>query len=69
MRLRLEVAGSKSVRTGTVPALVSKALHPAMEAQYLGMELDRINEELGLDGPSVARLGDSVCPCPNLSGQ
>lgn len=67
MRLRLEVAGPKSVRTGTVPALVSKALHPAMEAQYLGMELDRINEEL--KGLEVARLGDSVCPCPNLSGQ
>ena len=69
MRLRSEVTSSKSVRTGAMPALVSKALHPAMEAQYLGTELDRINEELGLEEPSVARLGGSVCPCPNLSGQ
>lgn len=52
-----------------MPALVSKALHPAMEAQYLGMELDRINEELGLEGPSVARLGDSVSLPQPLSGQ
>lgn len=29
MRLRSEVAGSKSVRAGAVLALVSKALHPA----------------------------------------
>ena len=33
MRLRLEVAGSKSVRTGAMPALVPKALHPGTEAQ------------------------------------
>lgn len=35
----------------------------------MGTELDRINEELGLEEPSIARLADSVCPCPSLSGQ
>ena len=40
-----------------------------MGSQHLGTELGWINKELGLEEPSIARLADSVCPCPRVSGQ